>query len=201
MFTITRAIVLSLVMLTAIMLPVSAGVYQFVPSDADLQDLPHEYYFSWGIAWAIPAGEQIAEAKLFINDINDWTNEANDHLYINLLDSAPLGIRRYTDNQGGGNNWAANPLIADYSDTNSYSVDLTYKFSDVGLISTLTNYVNNDGRFGLGFDPDCHYYNCGVKLTITTETKEIPPVPEPSGIAAFAVGLTSLAGLLRRRSA
>lgn len=186
------------ILVMALAVTASAGTYEFVPSDRDLEDLPHEYYFSWGIAWAIPANEEITEATLFIDDINDWQNEYNDNLYISLLDTAPLGIRRYYDNQGGGNNWSGQPMIADYTDTNSYAVDLTYQFSGLGLIPTLTGYVNNDNVFGLGFDPDCHYYNCGIKLTINTEPT-YPPIPEPTGLAALAMGATSLGGLALRR--
>jgi len=199
MFKIIHPAIIML-LLAALVLPASAGTYQFVPSVSDLEDLPHEYYYSWGISWAVPAGEQITEAVLFISQINDWTTESNDHLYIHLLDNPQVGVKRWTDYEGGGDNWASHPLIANYTDTNSYAENLTYKFSDVGLINTLTDYANNNNVFGLGFDPDCHYYNCGIKLTINTEPKT-PPIPEPSSLFALAIGATSVGGLaLRRRN-
>jgi hypothetical protein len=182
-------------------IPASAASYQFVPSPADLGDLDHGYYYSWGINWAVPAGQHISEATLFISQINDWTAESNDHLYIHLLDNPQLGVKQWYDGEGGGDHWAGNPLVANYTDTNSYAENLTYQLSALDLLSPLRTYVANNNVFGLGFDPDCHYYNCGVKLIIETADGEYPPVPEPSGMLALAVGMTSLGGLMRKRSA
>lgn len=55
-----------------------------------------------------------------------------------------------------------------------------------------------DGDWALGIDPDCHFYNCGVKLTITTKAKTPPPdVPEPFSMALGALGL-GVVGAVRR---
>lgn len=197
-------IIASLALMSIMIAPVTAASYQFVPSDNDLWDLDHGYYYSWGIQWRIPAGERITQAILFIDNINDWTNESNDHLYMHLLDNPQLGAKRWSDGEGGGDKWASHPFIADYSDTNNYDVDLTYKFGDLNLVPVLESYIANNGVFGIGFDPDCHYYNCGIKLTIKTELIPPPPpvVPEPAGLVAMASGLVSLGGVaLRKRSA
>lgn len=189
----------ALILLGLAVLPAAAAEYQFVPSPADLGDLDHGYYYSWGIAWTVPANERIIEATLFIKSINDWTNEANDHLYIHLLDNPNVGVRQWYDGQGGGDNWAGHPLIADWSDTNTWNEDLTFDFSTIpGMIDNLTAYSANNGVFGLGFDPDCHYYNSGIKLTITTKPEQ-QIIPEPSSLAALALGMLSLGGLVRRR--
>ncbi len=191
--------VLAALALLTLVLPASAAQYQFVPSDADLWDLDHGYYYSWGIRWSIPAGECITEATLFIDNIDDWTKESNDHLYIHLLDSPQTGVKRWSDNEHGGDNWAGNPLIADWSDTNTWEEDLTFNLSNKpGMLDTLTSYIGNNGVVGLGFDPDCHYYNCGVKFTITTQSIPTPPVPEPSSLLGLALGIFPLAGAARR---
>jgi hypothetical protein len=54
----------------------------------------------------------------------------------------------------------------------------------------LETYAMN-GIFGFGFDPDCHYNNDGVTLTIETSV----PVPEPTVGLLVTVGL----GLFGRR--
>ncbi len=185
-----------------------AGVYNFTPSDNDLGDLAHDYYYAWGIDWYLPEGEEIVEAYLSIDNINDWTQEANDRLYMHILDNPKKGINKWFDNEGGKDNWAdkdknalgiTGPLIATYTDKNSYSEDLEYQFSLLGLIPDLNAAVKskpgyNKANFGIGFDPDCHYYNCGIKLTIHTE-----PVPEPSGLLVIFSCISSAAGVVKLR--
>jgi len=54
-----------------------------------------------------------------------------------------------------------------------------------------------DGFIGIGFDPDCHYYNDGIKLEVTTR-KETGGTPGPAAVLPFAFGLA--ANLKRRRA-
>jgi hypothetical protein len=163
--------------------------YNFVPTPNDLSDLDHYNYFTWGINWIVPSNQVILDAVLTISKIDDWTNESNDHLYIHLLDNAPVGSKATWDNQGGGDNFAgAGPLIANYEDPGPGTANLSYRFSDLGLVNTLKSYLSNN-NFGIGFDPDCHYYNCGVKLNITTQNNT-PPVPEPASLSILGMFLT-----------
>ena len=163
--------------------------YNFVPTPNDLSDLDHYNYFTWGINWIVPSNQVILDAVLTISKIDDWTNESNDHLYIHLLDNAPVGSKATWDNQGGGDNFAgAGPLIANYEDPGPGTANLSYRFSDLGLVNTLKSYLSNN-NFGIGFDPDCHYYNCGVKLNITTQNST-PPVPEPASLSILGMFLT-----------
>lgn len=178
----------------------NAGSYQFMPYPADLYDLDHTQYYSWGIDWNIPAGEQIVDAVLSINNIDNWVNE-NNALYIHLLDNPLKGVNGYYDNQGGGDYWAGKgPLIATYVDYQSgVAENLSYSLKDLGLLDTLNVYLatapaTGKANFGIGFDPDCHYNNCGVKLCVETA-----PVPEPSSILVLFGGLSSTLGFIRFR--
>ena len=174
----------------------NAGTYTFVPNPANLDNLDHYKYYSWGINWALPQTEVITEATLKIKNIYDWTEEENDHLFTHLLDHPPLGFKTYTDDQGGGDAWAGQGvLIGDFSDPQGGSprgYDLVYKFSELGVLDKLNQFVQ-DGRFGFGFDPDCHYFNDGATFTIKTES-----VPEP--VSLVAVGAAVL-GIARKRFA
>ena len=169
----------------------------FQPTPADLYDLDHEKYYTWGIDWTIPPGEYIQTASLFIDNINDWVVESGDIMYIHLLDNPALGVTEFTDNQGGGDNFAGQGiLLTTYTDNDGGTnppEDWTYNFT-ASQINTLTNYINNDGRFGLGLDPDCHYLNDGVSLTIST------CIPEPN-TALFGLMTPGLFLLKKRRKA
>ena len=179
-------------------LSAQAAVFNLQPVPSDLGDLDHSKYLTWGINWSIPQGEEIQSVSLFIDDLNDHTVETGDILYVHLLDEAQLGVRSWTDNENHADAFAGQGvLLTTYTDDDGWpnaSEDWTYEFT-AGQIESMTSYVAN-GRFGLGFDPDCHYYNNGVKLTITTGEY----VPEPSMALMLAMAAGSVC-LKRRRSA
>lgn len=176
----------------------SAAVYTFIPSPADLNDLPHEKYFSWGIPWSHP-NEVITEAVISIKGIYDWTHENNDSLYIHLLNDPQLGVKQWSDGERGGDNWnGKGPWIATWSDPYGdpqHKANLSYSLSSRGLIDDLNNIVTAKGKFGFGFDSDCHYYNDSVKVVITTEV-----VPEPTTITLLGIGLAGLGMCIRRKN-
>jgi len=199
--------------------------YTFTPSDADLADLPHEYFYTWGIKWVLPSDEIITGATLTYHNIYDWTTESNDRLYTHLLNtvSDPNGtsspnyvsvvkptysyktitIQTY-DNQGGGDNFApenvamGNKWLGTWTDPiGGYArgIDVSYAIP-VAQLAWLA-----DGNFGFGIDPDCHYYNCGVSFKIITDKIPTPgpTVPEPMSIMLGIMGLGSVVGLKRLR--
>ncbi len=177
-----------------------AATFTFTPTPNDLWDLDHYKYYKWGINWSIPTGQVITEATLKFDSINNWKYEPNaNFLYMHLLDTVPVGSKRFTDNQGGGDNFSGQgKLIGVYTDNSTAVEDISYNFSSLGLLPSLTAYAA-DGNFGFGFDPDCHYFNCGITFIITTIKSDEGNVPEPSGLAALLSGAGGLAGLFSRK--
>ncbi|MGB5749811.1 MAG: hypothetical protein WBM69_22735 [Desulfobacterales bacterium] len=169
-----------------------AATYIFEPSpSSDLWDLDHYKYYTWGIDWTLPQGETIAAAALSFDNIRNYNSDPND-LYVQLLESANNGVASGTDNQASGNYFENQGIQLyhgiDLSDT-SQDIDVIF---NTDQISTLLDYLK-DGNFGLGFDPDCHFYNDGSILTVNTVH-----TPIPGAIFLFGSGLIGLVGLRKK---
>ena len=100
-----------------------------------------------------------------------------------------------SDLSGGDNFSGQGILLEHYHNLPATAQDLVYDFTAADL-AVFTAYIQDDGIFGLGFDPDCHFYNNGISLTLTTGQ-----VPEPATVAMLGFGtVTTLAmNRLRRR--
>jgi hypothetical protein len=185
-------------------------VTEFNPDSPSINNLNHDYAYSWGINSAPIAGHTILAATLTIENIRDWIVEPDDALYITLLDTAPLGVQQAgvdgqagTDGNGTGDFFAGlGVALVTFNDLLPYtqeelnsgaSVDLSYDFT-ADQVLALQTYANSGGRFAIGFDPDCHYYNDGVKLTVTSS------VPEPGTLALMGLGILGMALVARRKS-
>lgn len=170
--------------------------FVFNPNPADLYDLSHSRYYTWGIRWTPP--DPVTYAKLTIYDINNWADEQNI-LFMHLLDRTRPNVRRYRDRQAQQYDnflrWrGGNVFLDSYSDADGGKdgdvINYEYIFSQTDLASL--NAFAADGKFGLGFDPDCHFWNNGVELELSTRV-----IPEPGTLFLLGAGLSGLA--LRRR--
>jgi hypothetical protein len=181
--------------MAAVVLMSVSGVWAeeltFTPNPSDLNDLDHTKVYRWGFDVTLPEGETVTSASLTLSSISNWDNNPNV-LYIHLLDWTERGVKQSNDNEGGGDYFALaytgtqTPLVT-YQNLTTTPQTLVYSFTS-GQLATLNGYLA-DGRVGLGFDPDCHFYNNGARLQLIT--------PEPATLALLlgAIPLT-----LRRRA-
>lgn len=178
-------IVLCCVFLSAGVAAAGPIAFEFQPNPVDLGDLDHSRAYTWGLNWTPPDPFlPIVDARLEIRNIRNWRVEPNV-LYIHLLDAVSVGLRTYLDNQSGDWFEGQGVLLTTFTDsrtsTSQPGVNFVYIFtpSQIGVL----NAYRADGRFGFGFDPDCHFYNDGVKLCLSLD----PCVPEPATVALFAL--------------
>ena len=176
-----RALLLALVPLLAISTASRADFYSYQPVPADLYDLDHAKAYTWGIQLGLPADQVVQSAYLSFKQLRDDTT--NDRLYIHLLDTAPLGVTVLSDPVSGNSDYFGSQgiLLTVFANVPSTASDRMYTLT-AAQVATLNQY-GADGRIGIGLDPDCHYYNCGVTLGLCTTA-----VPEPATMAFLAVG-------------
>lgn len=180
----------TLFMLSSLVLADAVFVYE--PPVADMYDLDHYYAYRWGLDLGFSTSTTpIVEATLTFKHIYNWRVE-EDHLYVHLLDTAPIGIQTFWDGQGSGDYFNGQGVLLidwDDPDENNRTKDLVITFTGAQLAAL--NSYGADGRIGFGLDPDCHYYNRGIKFKVTV-------VPAPGAVMLGSVGML-LVGWLRTR--
>ena len=166
----------------------NAAVHVFQPNPVDAYDLDHSWAYTWGIDWNF-GDEEISSVILTFDNIRNWRDEPNT-LFIHMLDYAPAGLTKYYDGYDSpltdyfdGDEFGEGLLIDEWTDEPPITgITLSYNFGDLGILPQFINYVS-DGNVGFAFDPDCHYWNDGISLTVTTDT------PEPATILLLSFGL------------
>jgi hypothetical protein len=185
-------------------------------NESQIGDLDHSYYYTWGMNLGIDLTKvSITAASITFKNIQNWDTNSYT-LWVHLLQhdvsssSKVLGgVRSYYDGVNGDGNtndeFASNGvLLKKYTSGIPYSnqspATVTYDFiaSDLASLNTYAA-VATAGIIGLGFDPDCHFWNDGVSFSITTTPTRADAVPEPATMLLFGTGLAGLAGFRMRR--
>lgn len=165
----------------------------YTPSPSDLGDLDHHLVYTWRIDGVSVNPASISGATLTFTSIQNWDGNPNV-LHLHLLDTAKYsGVHSFVDDPTGAapvtdftddfistryhgqSNWlvaagTSDTFLADRSFTLTPET-WTYTFTPAQLAALRAD-IANGNNFALGFDPDCHFFNNGIKLTLDTRVPD-----------------------------
>jgi len=182
--------------LNATIIEYDAGTY-VTPEDFEIIcqiapiDLIHDYYYIIGLRDI--RGENVDALNIVFRGIYNWIPEDN-WLSIYLFDNTPVqGLSMIGDGSITSNPDWEGSYNATCLGTWSYlaeAKDVVFSTTDENLLS----YMQNGNRFGIGIDPDCHFYGTSIDIEVATS-----PVPEPTTLLLLGSGLLGLAGFRRKQ--
>jgi hypothetical protein len=197
-----------------------ANTLTFTPHPADLNDLNHQDVYTWRIDNINLGSQVVTGAEITIKNIANWDSGPN-MLFFHLLDSAKnAGVATFVDDPSSNTTANEKDIVDDFSNLRYHSqsnwlvasgtadtfltsksftttpTTFTYTFTDAQL-QALNAYILKGHDIALGLDPDCHFFNDGVTLTLTTAVPEPQTVPEPGSVFLLGCGATAL--LIGRR--
>ena len=194
----------------------------YTPSPSDLGDLDHHLVYTWRIDGVSLNPSSISSATLTFTSIQNWDGNPNV-LHLHLLDTAKYsGVHTFVDDPTGAapvtdftddfistryhaqSGWlvaagTSDTFLTDQSFTLT-PVTWTYTFTAAQLAALRAD-ISNGNDFALGLDPDCHFFNDGVNLTLNTRPANTPDTGNTLGMFGITAAVMLCASSQLNRKA